>query len=94
MSLNILIATSGFKESLSVLDVPEAIAKAGRLLVKATEEVMRMVRVGARLAPRQIRHGGKPAGHRVTFTRSPRRFPAKSRIRAHAGVGLTVAKPC
>lgn len=26
MSLNILIAPSGFKESLSVLDVPEAIA--------------------------------------------------------------------
>ncbi|MFO7642133.1 MAG: hypothetical protein R6X17_12965 [Candidatus Competibacteraceae bacterium] len=94
MSLNILIAPPGFKESLSVLDVPEAIAKAGRLLVKATEEIMRMVRVGALLVPRQTRRGANPAGLRVTSPRSPLRFPAKSRIRARTRVGLAVANPC
>ncbi len=37
----------------------EAIAKAGRLLAKAAEEVMRMVQVGARLAPHPARRGVK-----------------------------------
>ncbi len=69
-----------------------AIAKAGRLLVKATEEVMRMVRVGARLAPRQIRRGAKPAGHRAKLTRFPLRSSGKNRTRTR--VGLAVANPC
>jgi glycerate kinase len=59
----------------------EAIAKAGRLLVKATEEAMRMVRVGALLAPRQPRRGAKPLGYRAKPTRFPLRTPVKSRTR-------------
>jgi glycerate kinase len=59
----------------------EAIAKAGRLLVKATEEVMRMVRVGALLAPRKTRRGVKSSGQRAKPTRFPLRTPVKSRTR-------------
>jgi glycerate kinase len=59
----------------------EAIAKAGRLLVKATEEVMRMVRVGALLAPQKNRRGVKPTGQRTKPTRFPLRSPGKSRTR-------------
>jgi len=59
----------------------EAIAKAGRLLVKATEEVMRMVRVGALLAPQKNRRGVKPTGQRAKLTRFPLRSPVKKRTR-------------
>lgn len=59
----------------------EAIAKAGRLLVKATEEAMRMVRIGALLAPRQPRRGVKSTGQRAKPARGSLRTPVKSRAR-------------
>ena len=59
----------------------EAITKAGRLLVKATEEVMRMVRVGALLAPQKNRRGVKPTGQRAKLAQRPLRSPGKSRTR-------------
>jgi glycerate kinase len=60
----------------------EAIAKAGRLLVKATEEVMRMVRVGALLAPRRSRCGFKSSNHRLKPVRGSFRPAPKNRISA------------
>jgi glycerate kinase len=59
----------------------EAITKAGRLLVKATEEVMRMVRVGALLAPQKNRRGVKSSGPRSKLAQRPLRSPGKSRTR-------------
>ncbi len=63
----------------------EAIAKAGRLLVKATEEVMRMVRIGAQLAPRKTRRDVRPSGQRTKLVRFPLRSPAKKRTRLELG---------
>lgn len=60
----------------------EAIAKAGRLLVKATEEVMRMVRVGAQLTPHETRRGTRPSGQRARWARFPLRAPRNKRTHA------------
>lgn len=60
----------------------EAIAKAGRLLVKATEEVMRMVRVGASLAPRRSRCSFKSSNRRLKPVRGSFRPAPKNQINA------------
>ena len=69
----------------------EAIAKAGRLLAKAAEEVMRMVQVGARLTPHPARRGVK-THPRAKAARCPCRSPLKHRNRIRAG--LAVAGSC
>ena len=69
----------------------EAIAKAGRLLAKAAEEVMRMVQVGARLAPHPARRGVK-THPRAKAARCPGRSPLKHRNRIRAS--LAVAGSC
>ena len=61
----------------------EAIAKADRLLVKATEEMIRMVQVGYLLAPQQNRRCVKP-GHRAKPTRFPIHSSVKKRLPTNA----------
>jgi glycerate kinase len=68
----------------------EAIAKAGRLLVKATEEVMRLVQVGALLAPRQTRRGVKPISQRA----KPHRVPLRSTVKSRARMDLAAPGFC
>lgn len=76
----------GIDAYVSILQRPcsleEAIAKAGRLLVKATEEVIRLVRVGALLAPRRSPRGLQPANRRFKPARGSFRPALKHRIGA------------
>lgn len=65
----------------------EAIAKAGRLLAKAAEEVMRMVQVGARLAPHPARRGVK-THPRAKAARCPCRSPLKHRNRIRNALAM------
>ncbi len=68
----------------------EAIAKAGRLLVKATEEVMRLIQVGTLLAPSRNRRSAKPRGQRA----KPGRFPPGAPVKRPARVDLAAPGFC